>query len=505
MTDYTLELDAWTGARVETLRFATRTLVTGPTEAVPNAAYRGRIMDPGMLSRSILDGGALANANVGTGSIVLNNQDGALDPLVGYGFDGRAFTLREVDGQSPAQAPAVARGVLAGIDTGDAWKSLRLRLRDGLAALQVPLLTARYAGTTTSGGLGVEGDGTLKDQIKPLALGFVPSVSPKAVNVYDLVGQVSIAPVAAIQIYDGAVPLTWAGDVPTVAALMAWIQVPGRYLTCLAAGLYRLGGSPAFAVTADVAERASPADGSAARVAARMLDRLGATYDTASFASLHAANPAPVGIFVDTDANADTLIAQVLASIGAALVPTDLGVLQAVRLETPIGDPVATITLRDIGADGELALASGPDSAGVPAWSVALTWGRVWQTISAEDAARADVTPERGAFLQVATRTATASDPAVKTAHPLAATVSLDTLLTQRVDAEAEAARLLALHSFRRDRLTLTVPDRRGRLDLGAVVAVRLPRFGFDAGKLFRVVARQDDFGKRTVRLGLWG
>lgn len=508
MTDYVLEVDAWTGAGVERLRFATRTLTTGPADTPANTTYLGRLLDTGMFARSVLEGGGIVGRpSTGVGSFSLNNQDGRLDALINYGFDGRPFVLREISGASPLQGATVLRGVLAGIDTQDAWASLRLRMRDRTAVLQTLLLTARYAGTTTSAGLGIEGDASLADQIKPLVLGSVTNIAPKAVNLFDLVYQVSVAAVSRIVAYDGAVPLAAGPDFPTVPALLAWAQVPGQYATCLAAGLFRLGGAPAFTVTADVVEGAALSDRSAARVAARMLDRLGipaAERDAASFDAVHTLNPAEVGIFIDAETNAQDLIGQVFGSIGAALVPTAEGVFQAVGIGAPAGEPVATFGLRSI-QGGDLSLAAGPDSGGVPAWSVVLTYGRVWQTMAAADLNRSGISAERKALLETATRKATAQDAAVRTAHPLAAEVTIDTLLTRQADAQAEAARLLALLKVRRDRLTLTVPDTKGRRALGDVVSLALPRFGFDAGKLFRVVSRQDDFRKRTVQLGLWG
>ena len=151
---YLLEIGAFTGSAVETLRFASHTYITSPADAPANTTYGGRIMDAGMLRRSVSLRGE-PGASVGFG--LLNNADGALDALYGYGY-GREFVLKEIAGTGAALASAgiLARGIVEGVDSANPWTELRLRARDQLALLQQPLLTERYAGTTTAPEEGVE-------------------------------------------------------------------------------------------------------------------------------------------------------------------------------------------------------------------------------------------------------------------------------------------------------------------------------------------------------------
>jgi hypothetical protein len=506
MYAYLLEADAWTGAAVETQHLATHTVVTSPTETPANTIYDGRLTDAGSIERSLFSGGVMAQgSSTSYGYVEIANADGALDAWWGYGFDGRAFSMRALGarGIPVGGAPIVFRGTLSGIDSSNAATTIRLPIRDRLSELAIPLLTARYAGTTTGTGLGIEGNADLTGQIKPRVFGQVINVSGKLVNSFDLLWQFSSDAVASIAVYDGGAPLTPAGDYPTLPNLMAATVAGGSYATCKALGVARLGGSPIFEVTADVADAA---DCSASAVAGRILDTAGVSSsdrDAATFAALAAANTAPVGIYIDGDTTALDAADQVLGSISARLVPTTLGLFRAVRLVAP-ASPIGELTLADLAQGSGFSFGAGPDQPGVPAWSVALNYGRVWTTLAAGQTA-GSVSLARRTYLGSATRQAVASASSVRTAHPLAAQVTVDTLLANQADAQAEADRLLALYSVRRDRLSWPLAADSAPYEIGQVVSVRLSRFGYGAGKPMLVIGRRDDFSKRTVTLDLWG
>lgn len=509
---HALEVDAWNGAAVETLRFGSKTFVT---PAPANRVYLGCISDLGMLDVSIFDGGGtLGNPSASLGSIVLDNVDGSLDAYLNYGFDGRAYRLYELQegAQSLGGALLLASGLLAGIDTSDALYSLRLRLRDARAALETPLLTARYAGTTTDGSMTTfEGDETLKGQIKPRIFGSATNMLPRQVNRFLNVWQVNDGPVASILPMDGGVPLTIAGDYPTPAAMLAANIASGatqRFATCLAAGLFRLDDAAQAQITADVIEGATAASRRTGAIVGRLLALAGATaVDTPSLDNLDFDVPGEIELVVDTDAEALAVIADALASVGAALTPLADGTFTVVRVAAPAGLPVASFTLRTIDEISSIALAKGPtaEGEGVPVHQIELTWGRVWQVQNEGDLA-GSVTELRRAYVKEATRRIVVENAAVKAAHPLSQKLTFDTLFAAQADAQTEAARRLAIYSVRRDYLAIAVsePESRGVM-LGDVIRLTVPRFGWQVGKLFLVVGRSDDFTKRTVTLSIWG
>jgi hypothetical protein len=509
---YLLDVDAWTGAAVETLRLSTKTIATKPTDTPANTVYAGRISDAGQLERSLFaDGGITGAPSASSGAIEFVNTDGRLDPWLGYGFDGRPFTLRYLaDAKLPiSSASLVMRGTCLRVEATDAMRVLRLQIRDRLARFQTPLLTARYAGTTTSAGATAEGDADQKDQIKPRVFGAVQNIAPRFVNRFNLVYQVSAGAVSSIVVYDGAVPLNFAGDYPTLAVMVDAAVPSGAFATCLAAGLFRLGGSPVFTVTADAVEGATAADRTAARIVGRMLDLFGVTTAervAASFTALDAFNSAEVGVFIEDESSALDLMGAVLNSVGGGLLPSADGAVELFSFAEPVGPPVTTYTRRDLLSSGSsLALIGAPsgEGEGIPAWSVVVNHARVWQTMSSGDVAGA-VTTERRDYLAKAYRQATAQNPATRTARLLASEITIDTLLTSPAAAAVEASRRLGLFGVRRDRFVFPVDISRA-VEIGAVVRLQMRRFGYDGGKLFRVIGRTDDFSERTAALTLWG
>lgn len=520
MYAYLLEADAWTGSAVETQRVSTITFVSRASDTPAHTLYDGRISDAGSVSRSLLSGGRIGRGTTSYGYIELANTDGELDPWIDYGFDGHAFTLRSLAERtsSLASAATLFRGTLSGLDASDALNSIRLTVRDRLGELSVPILTERYTGLTVGAVISpipstpnmAEGDLDLKGQFKPRVFGKVINVPGQLANRFNLLWQFSSSAVSSIVVYDGGAALTNLGDYPDLAALINGTIAPGNYATCLAQGMVRLGGSPVFAVTADVTDGATLADRSAAQVASRILDAMGISSgdrDAASFDAVHAFNPAEVGVYLDSDTSALDVLGQVLDSIGAAIVPTAMGIYQLIAIAEPSGPPAGTITLRDIieGGAFTLGVSAGQDRENPAVWSVEVSWGLVYQPMSASEVA-GTVSLERRTYLASASRQAIIADATIKIKHPLASSLKVESLLTSQVDAEAEAVRLIFLYGTRRDVLRLPMDYEEGRLyDIGAVVSVQIDRFGYNAGKLFIVIGREDDFDENVTTLELWG
>jgi len=281
---------------------------------------------------------------------------------------------------------------------------------------------------------------------------------------------------------------------------------PGEYATCLAKGIVRLGGTPALTVTADVIEGTVAADRTAANIVLRVLADLGITdIDSSSFAALDTFNPAEIGVYVTAETTALDVIGQVLDSIGASIVPTTQGQFQVIGLAAPLSaQVVGTITQRDIVSGATFAFGVGGEQEGVPVWSVSLNYERNYSPMSDGQIAGVVTLPER-LRLSTATKQEVAQNAAIKIAHPLAQQIAVDSLLSNQVDAQIEAARRLALYGVKRDRFILPVAYDKGKYELGDVVTVKLDRFGYKAGKPMMVVGRTDDFTKRLITLTVWG
>lgn len=115
---------------------------------------------------------------------------------------------------------------------------------------EADVLFNRYAGTT-----GAEGGADLKDQPKPWAFGRCLNVEPVFIDQIDNVWQVSgYGAVSAIPaVYErGASFGASIGNFASYAALIAADIPEGRWGTCLAEGMFRLGAPPAGVITCDV-------------------------------------------------------------------------------------------------------------------------------------------------------------------------------------------------------------------------------------------------------------
>lgn len=162
-----------------------------------------------------------------------------------FDWSGCAVTLhRMVDGALVLLAEMRVRSFAAEAEA----LSLDLEVDSEWADAEV--LFRKYAGTT-----GAEGGADLKDQPKPWAFGRCSNVEPVFIDQIDNVFQVSgYGPVSAISaVYErGASFGASLGDYPNYAALVAATVPEGRWATCLAEGMFRLGAPPFGVITCDV-------------------------------------------------------------------------------------------------------------------------------------------------------------------------------------------------------------------------------------------------------------
>lgn len=519
---YLLEVPAWTGSQVDTLRFSTHSKSTESSDTPANTFYDGRIKDPGSFKRAIWENDATSGkAAVDFGYADLTNADGTLDDLIDYGWN-RIATFRSLTtrGGPVAGATTLMRPIVLGVETPDALRTLRLRYRGRMAELDQPLLTRRYLGTTTSGDAAVqtEGDETLAGQIVPYAFGVNTSVPGKLISRFFFLYQFAANEQFSIVPMDGAIAISSIGDFGSPNALLNATVPAGSCATCKAQGMVKYGASPAFLPTANLIEGATAATRSAARVMQRIMAMVPTIVtgdiETATFDALHTFNPAVVTSYIDDDRTALDELSQVADSIGGALIETATGTYQAFYNNGPSASASATFTVRDLLDGQSIQLFAGPTSEGqgVPAYSVVINWGRIWKTMSPGDLAPRIATPETGADIALKqllsnqySSAPPARDLAVQAVFPKAVELVFNTRLTTLADAVAEAARRLALHKVRRDRVAFPTFFEDGDVALGSTVRIAMNRLGWNGGKNFLVIGRTDDFKNRRRVPLLWG
>lgn len=97
-------------------------------------------------------------------------------------------------------------------------------------------------------------------------------------------------------------------------------------------------------------------------------------------------------------------------------------------------------------------------------------------------------------------------DSTVLTKHPNSQEFNLNTLLVTAAKAQIEAYRLLQLYKVDRDLLSIKVHSSVVPADiLGRVVTIKVPRYGYTNGKLFRVIGIRYDYEMGFTTLDIWG
>lgn len=514
MQAYLIELEGYdtTGAGLTTVRFSSQPYLHGSAPG----PYDPGILEPPTFRRDIFSKNTTAGAGaVSQGDLILANPDGRLDYLRPWGFAGQICRVLLGD---PAGAYSAFTVLIKGrveqvlFDLAE----VRVRLKDRLQDLQTTNIQPnKYLGTNVLPD-GLEGVDDLKDKPKPLVFGRVLNITGALVNTALLIYQVNDGPIADIPaVYDAGESLPRQADYTSQTDMVTNEPTAGYYRVWRAGGYFRLGQKPFGTVTADVNE--SPT--TAANIAKTIL--LGpaaippAEVSDADVAALNADNPATVGIYLDAQVSIGGVLDQILGSIGAWYGADRLSVMRMQRMELP-GPPTVTLRRFGIGTDAALDeldivdlrfLPTADQDRGVPTWQVSLDYARNW-TVQSGNGLAGDVADARRSYLAQPTRTAVATDEAVKTPNPAAVTKEVSTLILAQADAEAEAERILALYKTARDFAeidTPLLPEALQAVDLGVSVTVVIPRFGYDAGRALVITGMEYNTKKQILTLAAWG
>lgn len=482
---------------------------TKPSETPANTFYDPRVKQPALMTRNIYSSGTTTGqSSVGYGEVVLVNTDGGLDALIDYGFDGRAITIRY--GLDNAAYPSGFTTVFTGtMEQADfRWKEISINIKDRQAEFaSKKLQTSKYAGDNAlpNGLEGVEGD--IKARPKPVCYGKVYNVQPPMVNTSRLIYQVNDGAVSSVdKVYDRGVALTKEADYTSQSDMETNMPSAGAFRVWPGGGYFRLGSSAVGTLTADVVQGAAASNRTVAQIIKTVsIDRGGvASGDvvSADVTALDTANSAEVGIWVDSESDISSVLDELANSIGAWWGFDNTGKLRMVRLSSPSGSPVITLTKTDI-IDIDR---SGTSDAGrgVPAYSCKLFYKKLYTTQDTDLAG--SVTDARRNEIKVEYRETVSKDDTVKNKHPLAPELEFHTLLIDASAASTEAARLLAIYKVRRDVVTCQIrTETLLNLNLGDVVSVLIDRFGYNAGKLFKIIGIETDYKRNEIKLTLWG
>jgi hypothetical protein len=488
--------------------------------------YTPRLLRPLTLTQALFNRFAtFGTSRTGVGEIALVNIDGDLDALDDYGFDGRAVRVLLGD---PDDVYAGFEEVFVGtMDQAEfTYEEVRIRIRDKLALFDVPVTEAVFAGDNV-GPTGVEGlPETIGGQTKRRLWGRMRNLPAPLVNRSLLIYGVNWdkdgnrAPVASFdEIRDRGVAITIAADYADLASLQGATIPNGQAATCLAEGLFRM--ERVFgAITCDVTESATAADNRLPRLLERIINDAGGTVQAGDVAALQATSDYEAGIWTQGQSYAQTLD-RIAQSDGCYYCGARTGdqVFRLARIEVPTATSVGTI----FEADGDTPYlsnyfdiieierrATGDQGRGIPAAKVEVLWGPIGRLMSEGDLAGTitENNPDLVEFYKVERRTAAVESASVKTKHPLAPTLTFETQLYNEADAQTVAARLSGIYSTRRQMFTVSIEvrsDLRSIVELGAVMDLRLDRWGLGASKKFLIVGAEYDASAFEYELTLWG
>lgn len=466
-----------------------------------NAA--NRIATASLAEAGTISGGSISTAPTGS-------PPSTVSVLRGFALKG----LPTAGGKERVQA--LSSFALVFTATAGEWSLerdfLRLKIDDLSSRLQNRLQAQTYSGAG-----GAAGTSDLTGRTYPTCFGKCLNVPAQLVEPSLLIYQVHGNSIEAIDaVYDAGVEVPFVGspssgsDYASYAALAAASVPAGVYSTCLAAGLFRLGTTPAGTVTADVrgdnAPVASPSNyvDTHAGVMERMLVSYGglatSDLDTDSFDTLDTDQPAQMGIFFpagDVSTAADA-IAQVAESCGA-FAGDRSGAFRVQRLEAPITAQHWSFDDRTI-VDIEREV----PAYGVPWSSWGVGYGRNWTVQGSGDLA-SGVSQSRRQFLESSIRYEYQSSATIALAHRTAVGVERDSLFVSSSDASAEATRLLGLYAKGRAVYRVTVKTALFSVRIGQTVRLTYSRWDLASGKRFVVVAVSDDADTRESELLVFG
>lgn len=485
-------------------RMASAAYATGPADDPPNTLYAPRLLGDVELSQSALDtigiGGRVA---LGLAEIALFDGDRAFTGPIRFGVsDGRAVSIRVAPAIDPAASNVgtplaatklVFRGVVRAVREQED-RAARLAVVDIAERLAVPLQGASYAG---SGGL--EGDISLKDRPKPVALGRCPNMAPVFLGNVDLgAGSLptyqsnwrAVLAHDAVRIRGAA--QTAVGGTPTVGQFRDWPNV----------GCFQLGSAPDGPVTADVRGDAVPLYVSTtAAIVRRLAQSLGpaladAEISADAFAFADTDLPGEVGWCRGAEEiSASDAVQQIVAGPGAVVAGGRAGQLR-------IFDPVATaaeqfalppwwiISLRPV----DLPAVLRP----IPR-TVAMDWRKNWTVLT--DLPGSLSAADRAALANATLGPARADSAIITGRVAVQRTWRFPGLYWAESDALARAQRWRAWLEAGPRAFEITTDRYLGEIESGDIGRIAFPAYGLDLGQRVGVIGWREQLGARRLSL----
>lgn len=529
--------------------------ITKGTDTYPNVAADARLLHPGTYERHFWTPGQTINrSSVSLGYIQVANGDGVYDFLLDASIDGRNIIVRYGYNDLPVSSlTQLFWGIGSTIEVdGD---TLHLNLKDFLSDMwDKPLQPVRFAGNNS---LPNGFEGTANDiggKFKPILIGDAMNFEPPCVNTSALIYQISAHQVTdtipgrtdPFTVYNGLAYIPSAGgNQASLAALQSSTPAAGTYTYYVgndAAGegaYFKLGSSPgslpvtswantspyvlgATTNTVDFTTKAIlnyslPYSTSLKTALLAGIVNLGTSIPPAVLAGLpgHPTGGMPSGYWAGLDgATVGQALDEVLAGYSACLMYNRLGVFSLVRLD----DPTSLTSIYSFTADDILSFdIINDDSIAIPPYSITINNNKVWRIMTDTEVA-GSVTQGFKEYRKREYRAHTLANAAIW--DPVAMTGRNPQSVPMTFNATGggdyyelfyEATRLQAVYSptaSKRRYVKFTISNwllANSTIDLGSIITVTYPRYGFGSGKKMMITGLLADFQNNQLDIFCWG
>lgn len=470
---------------VVTMRFSDKGYTSGQADSVPSTYFEPRALQPLFFTQGIIGSERVAGfCAVSGGYVDLDNSDGGLDDLLfNHAIDGRRVVVKVgAEGAAYDDFETVFDGLAVGWSARE--QKVTIELRDALADLDLPIQANNYAG---SGGL--EGGTDLTGKLKPVVFGLVRGTAPPLVDSASLIYDCHDGAVQdVLAVFDRGIAITEVGGAPAA----------GQFQQDLANGNFKLGGTPAGTVTADVRAGSNPAGFLV--VLDQVLTKAGIattkvpTFDRQNFplsASIE------VGVWVSVQSRSRrAVLNDLLATVGGYLAPDRVGMYRIGVFSTPGGAPEFTLTDAEIiSIEQELP----PRGVYPPNWRRRVGYK---QNYTVQTDLAAAVTAAQRDFAREEFRVVTSEDAAVLTQHLYATDPDpVESLFDASSAASDEAARLLALYKTERRIYRILTKHQIFEYRMGQPGHITYPRWDLESGKDVRVISVDVDAARNQAVL----
>lgn len=287
-----------------------------------------------------LDEGLTGRVQSGRGDCAISlNMIGNVPDVGQLQWVGAPIEIYRGDGMALADTSREFLGrVVSGVPDPDT-NIAALSFEVDIAAMDVDLLTAEY-----TGGGGINGDPEFKGKLKPAGFGSPKNVPVEIIDTVNNIAQIDGYghTVSVTTLYENLADFgPSVGDFASYATLVAAVVPEGRWATCIAQGLIRLGAEPAGVITCDPVF-ASNRPGQLMRSWLQNFAGISATrIRTSDFDALDVAVPYPVSFWTNSQQNVLDLVQRMCASCNATPIVDFNGIIGVTRV--PGGGELMTL------------------------------------------------------------------------------------------------------------------------------------------------------------------